>query len=131
MATFLNVNSICKDADLAAEVGGLDVLNRINPSTAQRDLFRASALNDVVAALLTRSPPVADSDLTDPTELKMAVCYRALSKIYGRAITQVGDRNDALAKGFETSYLGAIRSRYTVSQGQTSPAGGTFSFERR
>lgn len=131
MATFLQVDSICTDADLASKVGGADALDRINSSVAARDIFRASALDDVIGSLLTRSPPVFDTDLTYPTELKLAVCFRALSNLFFAEMTSDGDRNHVLAKKYELEFMGAVRARFTVSAGQISPSGTTFSYERR
>lgn len=127
----LNLASICTDADLAAQVGGMDSLNRINSDIAVRDAFRASALDDVINALGSRSPAVSAYDLDDVTQLRMAVCYRALSKLHSQEITQAGDRNHIISKDFQEQYLGAMRARFTVSRGMTSPSGGTFSYERR
>lgn len=128
----LSLASIATDDDLANELGGAARLNSTQASSAVRDAYRASALLDVVAALGTRSPPVLDSDLSFPAELKMAVVYRALSKIcYGAATGSSEDRNLVLAKKYETDYLGAIRGRFTVTPGVTSPSGNTFSWERR
>lgn len=131
MATSINVDDICTDADLANEVGGAPQLDRINRDVSQRDKFRAQALDDVIAALSSRSPPVSFEDLSIPSELRTAVCYRALSKLYVREITAAGDRNHVLSKDFQESYLAAMRAGFTMSQGQTSPPGGSFSFERR
>ena len=127
----LNLESICTDDDLANEVGGLVALDRINRDITQRDQFRAQALEDVIAALGSRSPPVSVNDLSNPAELRSAVRYRALSKLYVREITESGDRNHVLSKDFQESYLAAMRSSFTVSAGQTSPSGGSFRFERR
>ncbi len=62
----MNVDSIVTDADLAAEIGGLPRLNSTQALIAIRDTYRAQALQDVLRALETRSPPVREGDLTDP-----------------------------------------------------------------
>lgn len=130
--TFLVADSICTDADLANEVGGLSELNRINKTQAQRDALRQDALNDAVLALASKTPPIFDSDLSDSTELKKAVCYRTLHKLYFSSITAEGDRAHTLSKNYQTEYLGAIRGYFTVSpSGQRMSGGQSFSFERR
>jgi hypothetical protein len=128
----LSVDSICTDTDLANQVGGLSELNRINKDQPTRDVFRQAALDDALAALASRAPPLYDNDLADPTELKLSVCYRALSKIYFAAMAAEDDRNHTLAKNYEREYLGAVRGRFTPASawgGQVG--GGTFPFERR
>lgn len=130
--TFLLADNICTDADLADKVGGLSELNRINKDQARRDQLRQDALNDAVLALASKTPPVFDSDLSDPTELKNAVCYRTLSKLYITAITGDGDRASTLSKNYQAEYLGAIRGYFTVGpSGQRMSGGQSFSFERR
>lgn len=132
MSTSLDVDDICTEAHLVAELGG-DVgrLERAMKTSSARDAMRASALQDVVDHLATRSPPVRDTDLTDPTQLKSAVCYRALSKIFLTGITQEGDVSDVLSKRFEVAYKAAVAVRFTVSPGVSSPSGRSFSYERR
>lgn len=128
----LSVDSIATDGDLANELGGTERLNSTQKAVAVRDAYRASALLDVLTQLGTRSPPILSSDLSFTSELKMAVVYRALSKIcYGAATGSSEDRNLVLAKKYEADYLGAIRGRFTVTPGVTGPSGNTFSYERR
>lgn len=128
----LSVDSICTDADLANQVGGVSELDRINKSLAVRDTFRQAALEDALASLASRAPPLYDTDLADPSELKLSVCYRALSKIYFAAMAAEDDRNHTLGKNYEREYLGAVRGRFTpASGGGGTVGGGTFSFERR
>jgi hypothetical protein len=130
--TFLSVDDICTDADLVSELGG-DVgrLDRAMKLTAARDAMRTSALQDVVDSLSTRSPPVLEGDLTTPTQLKRAVCYRALSKIFLAGIAIDGDVHSILSARYEREFQAAVRARFTVSPGVTSPSGHSFRMERR
>jgi hypothetical protein len=128
----LAVDSICTDTDLANQVGGLSELNRINKDQPTRDVFRQAALADAIAALASRAPPLHETDLANPVELKLAVCYRALSKIYFAAMAAQDDRNHTLARNYEREYLGAIHGRFTPASGGGGAVGGsTFPFERR
>lgn len=126
----LSVDSICTDLDLANQVGGVAELDRINKNLSVRDAFRQGALDDALAALASRVPPIYDNDLSDPRELRLSVCYRALSKLYGTAITGEDDRAHTLAKNYLREYQGAIHGRFTVGQSAVV-GGGTFAFERR
>lgn len=130
--TFLVANNICTDADLADKVGGLSELNRINKDQARRDQLRQDALNDAVLALASKTPPIFDSDLSDPTELKNAVAYRTLSRLYLTALARDGDRAATLSENYQREYLGAVRGYFTVGPvGQRMSGGQSFSIERR
>lgn len=131
MTTTLNVENIATDADLSAVPGSGALVTRAMPVQSARDAIRASALQDVVDALASRSPPVADTDLTYPAELKNAVVYRSLHVIFRSARTGAGDHWDLLAKDYEREYRTAVGRSYTVSSNQSSPGGFSFSMERR
>lgn len=130
--TVLNVDDICTDADLVNVVGSSDRVTRACPSLAQRNAFRAAALQDVVDALAQRSPPVFETDLTAPTELRSAVAYRALHKIFLSAVADDGDMHHVLARNYDREYQSAARARFSVQPGGlSSPAGWGFTLERR
>lgn len=132
MGTVLDVDAIATDADLIAEVASQARLDRAMKDVTQRDKVRAAALQDVVDALMTRSPPVRDTALTDPTELKRAVVYRSLSKIFLAAIAVEGDVHTALQRNYEREYQAAVRMRYTVTtEPAQSGSGYSFRMERR
>ncbi len=131
MTTALIVNNIATDADLSALPGSAAKVARAMPAVGDRDAVRASALQDVVDALLTRSPAIREADLTDATQLKNAVVYRSLSIIFRSARTVAGDSFDMLARDYEREYQTAVRRSYTVTTNQSSPGGFSFSVERR
>jgi hypothetical protein len=130
----LDVNTIATDADLASEFGGITKLNATKSDIGLRDKFRAEALSDALNALRMRSPAIYDYQLTTPSELKMAVVYRALSKICFTSIAQEGDRHHVLAKNYQNEYFGALRGDFSVAPvGSTnaSSGGGSFAIGRR
>ena len=130
--TVLNVDTIATDADLIAEVASKARLDRAMPDVAQRDAIRAQALQDVVDALATRSPPVRDTQLADPTELKQSVVYRSLAKIFLSAIAVDGDVHSMLNRAYEREYQAAVRRSFTLSpDGAAGSSGFTFRMERR
>lgn len=129
--TVLNVNDIATDADLAIEFGGVDSLNSAQKLVSIRDAYRASALQDCIDQLSTRKPPVLPQDLTYPSELKMAVVYRALQKICARAMTQAGDRHDMLARKYQADFTGAISRRFSVAPGGSTSSARSFNWGRR
>jgi hypothetical protein len=127
----LDVNMIATDADLANEVGDLARLTRAMPRPDKRDSARAAALSDVLAALRTRTPSIFAESLIDPNELKKAVVYRALSKIFLAGVAIDGDTHAYLSARYEREYQGAIRGSFTVAPGVAGPSGWSFSWERR
>lgn len=127
----LVVDTIATDDDLVAEVASRARLERAMPSVTQRDAIRAAALDDVLNALLTRSPPVLPEQLGAPAELKRAVVYRALAKIFMAAVAVEGDVHHVLSKNYEREYQGAVRARFSVSKQVSSSSGYSFSWERR
>lgn len=123
--------SIATDADLAAEYGGTARLNSLQSDVTIRDSYRASALQDVVDSLSTRTPPVTEGNLSDPTELKQAVVYRTLAKLCAVSITEDRDRHHVLSRKYDDDYRAAVQRRFSVTPGVSSSSGRSFSFERR
>lgn len=129
-----DVNTIATDQDLADEFGGMAKLLSAKSDVAIRDQFRASALADVLKALKQRTPPILETSLSAPSELKEAVVYRALSKICSSSLTSEGDRHQVLAKNYQNEYLGAIRgsfSQYANGGVRADTGGSSFSIRRR
>jgi hypothetical protein len=132
MTTYLDVDTIATDADLIAEVSSKARLDRAMPDVAQRDAIRARALQDVVDALATRSPPLRDTDLANPTELKQPVVNRSLSKIILSAVAVDGDVHSTLHRAYEREYQAAVRRSFTLApDGAAGSSGFTFRLERR
>lgn len=131
MATILNVNAIATDEDLIAEVASKARLDRAMPNVLQRDAIRVAALGDVLGALATRSPAVLDTHLAAPAELRRAVVYRALAKIFMAAVAVEGDVHHLLSKNYEREYQAAVRMRFSLAPGQAGPSGSSFRMERR
>lgn len=131
MATTLDVDDIATDAHLSALPGSASKISRAMPVLADRDAIRAASLQDVVNALQTRTPPIYETDLADPTELRDAVVYRSLTVIFRTARSTAGDSFDLLARDYDREYQSAVRRSYTVAGSLTGPSGFTFSLERR
>lgn len=86
------IDDVCTEADLEQEVGGSAVLQSLIPSewSGSAQKAREDALDDVVRALRRRTPPIREADLADVTELKMAVKFGALERLYRLAMTTSG-----------------------------------------
>jgi hypothetical protein len=125
----LDVNDICTDAHLEEYTLGRSNLTEIIPAEwldgddAKTALIaRQNALAFVLECLARRRPPIRESDLLVPSELKIAVAYRTLSMLYGGAITfdespfgKQSKRFDALFTQEMTSLQPTVRSGTTTS----------------
>ncbi len=85
----LDVDAVCTHDDLVNEIGSLAALLSLLPRDAggSSRSFRVLAYSDVVKALQRRAPPVNEADLDDPTQLRDAVAYGALARLYRAAVT--------------------------------------------
>jgi hypothetical protein len=126
----LNVDDICTDADLLNRAGA-SRLKQAKSEISERDAARATALREVVLALQGRSPPIAESQLVDPTELRDVVTYRALQILFENAMGSVDGLHAQLAGIYAREYAAASKRSYTVSGGLRGPSGGSFRMERR
>lgn len=107
MAT-TDVDTVCTDAHLAAELGGADPLANLVSSVSDRKALRTRVLDDVLFALENRVPPICESDLTDITQLRRAVTYGSLAALFRQNIT-IGNRDD-VASNMEQRYRAMYES---------------------
>lgn len=75
----MDVETVCTEADLATYLQGqLTAQTKLLPAGhADASAQRQRALNDVLKALVRRTPPIHEYDLAIPAELKDAVLYGA------------------------------------------------------
>jgi hypothetical protein len=123
----IDVDTVATDAHLADHVMGASNLQNIIPDepdwqdddgqkTAKR--ARETALAIVLQALGRRRPPIFDSDLLDVTELRLAVCYRALADLYMGAAVHDDSPNLAKSKRFMSLFSDELNSlQPTVNAG--------------
>lgn len=127
----LNVDDIATDADLATAAGDIKKLQAFGLSEQVRNQHRAQALEDFLSALTNRSPPIFESDVQNPAELKMGVVWRALHLIARQARGMAGDTFDLLSKDYARDAASQFSRTVTVSGNLRGPSGGTFRLERR
>ena len=129
----LDLNTIATDGDLAGgrAFGSTQKRDAAMPKAADRDSMRAAALSDVLEALKARTPPIFESDLATPGELKDAVVYRACELIARSARAVAGDTWDAMQRDFRREYDSAVRRNFTVQGVLTGPSCFSFEVERR
>lgn len=126
----LSVDNICTDDDLLSRAGAAR-LKQAKPDIAERNSARATALREVLLALQGRSPPIRESDLVDPTEMRDVVTYRALQILFENSMAKQDGLHDHLASIYAREYASASKRSYTVSGNLRGPSGGSFRMERR
>lgn len=133
----ISIDDVCTHAQLAAELGTgsvgtarLDQLTRSSGSSSTEG-FRQGALADVLKALSRRTPPIYDSHLRDVTELKDAVVYGTLERLYRESITAEGDvmaiKRKLYEERFRSEVGGLMPSLIDTGRGAVM----SFSLERR
>lgn len=83
------IDDICSETDVANEVGGAAALSRLIPAawSGATTIARERARDEVLRALLRRTPPIREGDLADVSELKTAVVAGTLEHLYRIAAT--------------------------------------------
>jgi len=123
-----DIDLYCTHGDLADEVGGARKLAKLIPPDDVDDatsLVRTQALRDVYKALKRRTPPVFESQITDPSELKDAVAYGALMRLYRSAMTTPDDVNASLFREYRGHFETEILSmRLTLEDSSSVDVGG-------
>jgi hypothetical protein len=124
-STILDVEAIATDAQVYEAGGGESLVTRARPKDSPTlSAQKSRALADVLKVLAQRRPPVFDTSLVDPTELRDAVVYRTLSNVFGDAITAEGDAWHVRHKRFAQEYANALSSLSpTVTDGVVAASG--------
>lgn len=92
----LDVTTIVTHADIVEEMGSeRELRNIITPDPSDRDdptrPFRVLAYRDILKVLERRSPPITESMLTNLDDLKDAIRYGTIARLYRQAVTAEGD----------------------------------------
>lgn len=102
----MDADDITTDEDLGDEADGTVAVKNVLPKewAGSAKKARQAALDDVLRMLGRRVPPILEGDLAKPEELKTAVVYGALERIFRGAISEAGDIFDVLCKKYEKKY---------------------------
>lgn len=121
----LSVDLVCTHADLGDHVGLANLENALPAEWGGSSApARAGALRDVLKSLARRTPPILEGDLQDPTELRDAVAYGALERIYRSAMTTPDSVWATQRKVFDERFKAEVLSlQVTVSTSERAPAG--------
>lgn len=104
------IDTVCTHADLVREVVSADRLNNLLPPEWNGDTTaaRQHGLDRVLRSLSRRRPPIVESDLTDATELKVAVLYATLEHLFGSAQHTDDGAFGLQRKRYEERYVSEI-----------------------
>lgn len=116
-----DVDTVATDEDLAGELLGLEALENLRPNDwSDCKPARQAAFDKVLDGLRGHTPPVREADLSDVTELRLAVIYGALAQLYFAGITS-GDPEavyTAKHRHYRDEFRSAVNSlRPTVGGG--------------
>lgn len=133
----MNVEDVCTATQLADEIGGPEALETLERKTAVgatlgNELARVGALGDVLRALSRRAPPILEADLVDPAELRAAVAYGALTRLYRQAMTTPDSIFAEHAKTFAAKFddeVGSLAPR--LGDGDSTGSAFSYATERR
>lgn len=95
------------------------------------ELVRTQALRDVLKSLARRTPPILESQLSDPTQIKDAVVYGSLMRLYRAAMTTPDDVNATLCREFKKRYEEEMGNlRLSINNASAVDVGPTTIFRR-
>jgi hypothetical protein len=131
----VDIDLYCTHAELADEVGGARKLAKLVPPDADATdptlLVRQQSLRDVLKSLKRRTPPIIESQIGTKSELKDAVAYGALMRLYRAAMTIDTDVHAVLWKEYKNKFSAEINSlRITVEGSNTVDVPATTVFRR-
>lgn len=121
--TTIDLDSVCTHADLIGEIGSEVQLRRMLPAqpsdtTDPTRPFRQRALEDVVKLMKRREPPIHEGNLSDLTQLRDAVIYGTLSRLYRVNATTDADVHSAMWRHWERRMESEVMSmRVDVAEG--------------
>lgn len=131
------IATVATPADLADEIGGQEELDNLELDQAKVTAALTNALADVLAHLDNKTPPVAEGDISDPTQLKRVTVYGALTRLYLRNVT-TGDGKDRASKMHAHyskmfgQFLRDLRPKVSTTGGTEVASGGfTIAMHRR
>ena len=128
----IDVETVCTDAELADECGGPVELARLIPKgTANASTQRAAALRDTLKSLRLRRPPINEGDLSDVTELRDAVTFGALERLYLLAMTTKDSVFGVKHEKYQKRFAAELASLSPTVGGSASGGGGSITIERR
>lgn len=121
-----DVNIYATHQDLVDELGGSErKLRQLLPPDADPSdpskAVREGAARDTFKALGRRTPPITPGMVAVPSELRDAVVYGALARLYRGAITVDGDANSLLWRDYQRRFDGEVSGvRLSITGGPST-----------
>lgn len=130
----IDIEDVLTEAQLAAEIGGTarltDLLSRQEESGDGSLPVRERALADVLRDLSRRTPPIYENQISVPADLRDAVTYNALERLYREAMTAEGDVYAVKRKLYERRYIDEVRALRPTLAGELRGGAASFRMER-
>lgn len=120
----MNAADIATSQDLANEIGGSAALDNLTSESFTAKHALDLTLVDILDSLRNRTPPVAETDIVDPTQLRKPLVDGALSKLYRNNITTGDDVNATKQKLYARSYETALSALRPVVVGSVVASSG-------
>ena len=126
------ISSVAVRQDIANELGGDEAIENLTTTGFRLDDVLALALADVLYELKNRTPPVPESAIAFPLELKRAVVEATIARLYLNCITTPDGLNATKYRMYDRKYQSTISSlRPTVSGGLLIGAPFSIAMQRR
>lgn len=134
--TTIDVDDVATDEDVRNHEGLTEdrFLDLLPEGVTDAETFRQSALERTMKILKRRVPPLSDASIGLPVELRDAVIFGTLERIYFSAMTTAEDGNVFRAKW--EHYKGEFNEevaamKVTISGEVAAPTGGSIVTSRR
>jgi hypothetical protein len=131
-----DIDLVCTHADLIDELGSERALRQIlpvEPDNAEdpTKTIREQAYRDVLRSLLKRTPPILESQLSDIVELKSAVVFGTLLRLYRSSMSNPDDLFGTLWKEYESKFRSEVTHLRVTVDGVASVDVASISMFRR
>jgi hypothetical protein len=128
----ISTSQVATEDDVAEELGGAGVLDNLVSETFTIERVLELSLADVLYELANRTPPVAESDITTPSQLKRAVVECAIARLFCNGITTPDGLHATKHKIYRKRYESTVESlRPTVAGGYATAAPFGIALHRR
>lgn len=128
----VTIASVATSQDVANELGGQAALDNLTSESFTIKHVLDLTLADVLDSLVNRTPPVRDSDIQDPTQLKKSVVFGACARLYRNNITTgEGDVSSAKHKIYQRQYESILSSLRPTVGGVVAASSWSIPMHRR
>lgn len=128
----LDVDTIATDADLANEVQSAAKITELTRETGgSAKAARQQALDDILVHLSRRTPPITETNLSIPAELKRCVVYGAIERLFRHHMNEPGDVHGVQQKIYARRYSDEVSAIMPTIAGGARGTAFSIAFSRR